>query len=147
MTQIVLNNNVWIEWRVVPKTVMQRFRFRFLLDYRPQYSYHIPYTPRNIVCLHGTFRYFSEKIGNKICNLRRKTPVSLLYCKVMRCYVACRWHAIIACWVASFYFKIFNQPQTRWVTKGVNNLPRTNSYINLDLYQHISSNVSRLSKF
>lgn len=89
---------------------------------------------------------FSEKIGNKICNLRRKTPVSLLCCKVMRCYVACRWHAIIACWVASFYFKIFNQPQTRWVTKRVNNLARTNSYINLDLYQHISSNVSRLSK-
>lgn len=130
---------------------MQRFRFRFLLDYKPQYNCRIPYTPRNIVCLDETLRFLkiqiSEKIGNKICNLRRKTPASLLYCKVMRCYVACRWHAIIACWVASFYFKVFNQPQTRWVTKRVDNLPRTNSYINLDLYQHLSSNFRQLCTF
>lgn len=65
----------------------------------------------------------------------------------MWCYLACRWHAIIACWVASFYFEVFNQPQSRWVTKRVNNLPRTNSYLNLDLYQHIGSNFRRFCTF
>lgn len=89
----------------------------------------------------------SEKIGHKICHLRRKPRASGLYCKAMRCYLACRWHAIIACWVASFYFEVFNQPQSRWVTKRVNNLPRTNSYLNLDLYQHIGSNFRRLCTF